>query len=219
MTAEENLPKIGYLYHFPDLNHPTDRFRLEIHVSDTPTHKHFDVNRIIFPIFHDNEVIEISVHHPWSAEKEYHVCPGWVIMVDRSGKKKEAFTLGGRLVLKDQGEQTICTLSSEAPIFGVNEASMLSKLLVDGIEVIFAEQRAAFHDARKFKDQLCQTKPFTLYLACLKELIRKVEGVQNKDELTFDYMMFLHTQWHRLEAVGKLPVLLPSLDELFDPEG
>ena len=217
MSPQEDLPKIGYLYHFPDLSHPTDRFRLDVHISNVPTHKHFDIIWTKFPVFGEkNGGFEISVHHPWTDVKEYQVCPGLVIMEDRNRKKKQAFTLGGRLTIAVEDRQTICKLTSEAPIIGINEASPVEKLLIDDLEIIMAEYRADFPNVIKFQNFLCQVKPFSLYLACLKELIRKVEALPKKDDLTFNYLMYLHTQWNRLDAVGKIPLLIPTLDELFE---
>jgi hypothetical protein len=217
MSTENELPKIGYLYHFPDLNHPTDRFRLDVNISVEPTHKHFDIIRTKFPVFSQRDGAgEISVHHPWTEVKEYQVCPGLIIMEDRNRKKKEGFTLGGKLTIKVEARQTICKLTSEAPIFGINEASAVEKLLIDDLEVLFAEYQTNFPHSEKFKSHLCKIKPFILYMACLKELVHKVKAVHKKDDLTFDYLIYLHTQWNRLEAIGKIPSEIQRLDELFE---
>jgi len=214
---EEELPKIGYLYHFPDFSQPADCFRLDVHISDEPTHKHFDIMWTKFPVVGEKDgSLEITVHHPWTDIKEYQVCPGLVIMEDRYRKKKQAFTLGGKLTIKVEERQTICKLTSEAPIIGINEASEVEKLLIDDLEIILAEYRADFPNAFKFQSFLCQVNPFSLYLACLKELIHKVEERPKKDDLSFSYLFYLHTQWNRLEAVGKIPMYIPTLEKLFE---
>ncbi|MBT3189898.1 MAG: hypothetical protein HN335_12960, partial [Anaerolineae bacterium] len=57
-TKEENaLPKIGYLYHYPQLDHPTDNFRLDIFVSSVPTEQHFDVQHVHFFIKTPQETV------------------------------------------------------------------------------------------------------------------------------------------------------------------
>jgi hypothetical protein len=47
-NEEHNLPKIGYLYHYPRIDHSTDNFRLDIHITSEPTNQHFDVLRVQF---------------------------------------------------------------------------------------------------------------------------------------------------------------------------
>lgn len=217
MSQQEELPKIGFLYHFPDLSHPKSRFRLDIHISNEPTHKHFDIIWTKFLAWSQKDgAFEVTVHHPWTDKKEFQVCPGLVIMEDRNGYKKEAFTLGGKLTIEVEDQQTICKLTSEAPILGINEASAVGKLLIDDLEVLLAEYRADFVIVTKFQSALCQINPFSLYLACLKKLIFKVESIQKKDDLTFDYLLHLQMQWNRLEAVGKIPAEVPTLAELFE---
>ncbi len=50
VEANPNLPEIGYLYHYPRLDHPTDKFKLDIFISSVPTEKHFDVIRVTLPV-------------------------------------------------------------------------------------------------------------------------------------------------------------------------
>jgi hypothetical protein len=81
-----------------------------------------------------------------------------------------------------------------------------------------AEHRADFPNGHKFMSFLCQIEPYDLYLACLKKLIKKVEALPKKDDLNFNYLMYLHSQWDRLEAVDKIPAVVPTLDDLFNRE-
>ena len=42
-TKDKTLPEIGYLYFYPRMEHPTEKFRLDVFISATPTEQHFDV--------------------------------------------------------------------------------------------------------------------------------------------------------------------------------
>ena len=100
MTEENamNLPKIGYLYHYPTVDHPTDKFRLDIYLSSIPTEKHFDVLHVITNTESQYGGLErLKVTHPWDFQSLYHVCAGKIILEDRKDKKDEAFCFGGQL--------------------------------------------------------------------------------------------------------------------------
>ena len=123
-NTENNLPKIGYLYHYPKLDHATDKFRLDIYVSSEPTEKHFDVTQASFLVIPQKSAMDrLVITHPGDFTKKAHICAGLVVMKDRKGKKEEAFTFGGELQVEAEEYQTICSLTSSAPILEITHAA------------------------------------------------------------------------------------------------
>ncbi len=213
---ESTLPKIGYLYHYPQINHPTDIFRLDIFISSIPTEQHFDVMRARFYVkLLNGETEHLTIFHPWHNEKTAQVLAGVIIMEDRKGKKEEAFTFGGQLKIESQGLQTVCILVSPAPIYEISGATSLNRLFIDELEILFAEHRAANPNHNEYETQLVKTDPFELYLACLKELIRKFEEFPHKDDIHFKLLWFLYSQKYRLDAAGLSRDPAPILEDIF----
>jgi len=210
------LPKIGYLYHYPRLDHPTDNFRLDIFISSIPTEQHFDVLRAHFFIKTQEGAMErITVTHPWIYEKSARVCAGVVVMDDRKGKKEEAFTFGGQLKIESQDLQTACILVSPAPLLEISGATPLNGLFIDELEILLAECRAAYPNHQEYETQLVKTDPFELYLACLIELIQKFEQFPYKDETYLQLLWFLHSQKYRLDSAGLSRDPAPKLEDIF----
>ena len=218
-TQETTQPQIGYLFHYPDLNHPTDNFRLDVFVSDVVTEQHFDVFKAHFPVQNPETGIEhLVVEHPWHGRKAAQVCASRIILEDHKGKKEEAFTFGGQLSIETQDYQTVCSLVSPAPIMEVNNAVPLHMLFIDEVEILLAKYRAHYAQQSDFDTALCQADPRGLYLACLTEITRKFEAFPSKSSEDLRFLNFLHAQQQKLRAAGLMKGLLPpSLDDVFKP--
>lgn len=199
----QELPKIGYLVHYPDTKHPTDKFRMDIYLSSQPTEKHFDVLKVSIPVLSPQDS-NLKVLHPWEFEREFKACAGVVVLEDRKGKKVEALTFGGQLSIESREHQTICTLVSSAPILLASETAPLQSLFVEEVEILLAEQRAKGSPRTDYQHKICQADPLLLYQACLNELNAKLEGLQGRHEVYHDLQVYLHTQQHRLSAAGLL---------------
>ncbi|UCE00018.1 MAG: hypothetical protein JSV42_04670 [Chloroflexota bacterium] len=213
---ENALPKIGYLYHYPKIEEPKDRFRLDIFISSIPTDKHFDVIRCHVFVKTPKAVTErLTISHPWVYEKEAELCAGFIIMEDRKGKKEEAFTFGGNLTILEQEMQTIGTIKSSAPILEISGATPLHKLFTEELQIIFAKRQAAYSNHFEYEALLCQADPFELYLACLRELTEKLENFPPEDEDYLELLIYLHSQEHRLREAGLGKKPKPTLDEIF----
>ncbi len=216
-TKTENaLPKIGYLYHYPRLDHPTDNFRLDIFISSVPTEQHFDVQRVhSFVKTPEGTIEQLTIAHPWMYKKAACVCAGVVIMEDRNKEKKEAFTFGGELKIETQGAQTICTLTSSAPILDISDATPMQRFFVDELKILFAERRAMYPDHRTYEMQLSKADPLKLYLASLKSLIQKFEKFPHKNSASRQFLAFLYAEKLRLHGAHVFIEVAPTLDDIF----
>lgn len=217
--VKNTLPKIGYVYYYPKMDEPTEKFRLDIFISSIPTEQHFDVRRVhVFVKTQKGEKDRLIISHPWAFEKEADICAGVLIMEDRKGNKEEAFTFGGKLKIVEQEQQTICTLTSSAPILEISGASPIHNLFIEELEIVLAKRQATFRNNLEFEKLLCEAEPFELYQACLRELTEEFEKFPNKnrEQEYFELLMYLHSQEHRLSALGLTNILSPTLDEIFE---
>ncbi|MFL7813102.1 MAG: hypothetical protein AB8I40_05435 [Anaerolineales bacterium] len=202
---EKDLPQIGYQFHYPEIGHADDKFRLDIYLSSELTELHFDVLRATFLIRSPrNTVTNLKVLHPWKFEENARVCPGPVIMEDRIGKKEEAFSFGGQLKIDLKGSTTTCSLVSTAPILHLTGGTKIDELFVEEVEILLAQERAKIADSKSDYDMFCLIDPLNLYIACLDGLKKKIQGFKHGDEHYHDLLGYVETQEHRLEAAGLL---------------
>lgn len=211
-----NLPEIGYLFHYPTFDQPTGHFQLDVYVSSIPTEKHFDVQFATFSVKTSNDCIRsLTVTQPWNFEKNAEVCAGPIVLEDRKGKKVEAFSFGGRLNIESKELQTVCTLVSDAPILDISIASPMNKLFIEEVEIILAKSRADYPEHLEFEKKLCAADPFILYMACLNELIPHIADLSQKQEPYNHLENYLHTQIHRFESAGLLKSHQKDLECIF----
>jgi len=213
---DHNLPEIGYLYHYPSLDHPTDKFRLDIFISNIPTEKHFDVLHVILNIesqYGGSERFKIS--HPWEYQSLHRLCPGMVILEDRYGKKEEAFCFGGQLTINKKGSLTECFLVSPAPILEIEENNPMNTLLIEKAEILLAEYRAVYANEQEYEVALCAADPLDLYIAFLYNSLEESRLKVHKDDIELQFFSYLHKEKHRLQAAGIIKEPLPSLDDIF----
>ena len=210
------LPEIGYLFHYPKFDQPSDFFRLDVYITSAPSEKHFDVQRLRLTARDVHGKIEnYSITHPWHFGKGVEVCPGVVILEDRNGEKEEAFTFGSCMAVKVKESVTFCTIVSSAPILEINNATPLNRLFIDEVELLLAQYRTRFDTELGFKEKLFSVMPLDLYTACVDEIIAKFKQFPRMDEVYHRLVIDLHAQLHRLDAVGKLNKVPPSLDQIF----
>jgi hypothetical protein len=215
-NIEEIIPKIGYLYHYPNLDHPTGKFRLDIYITAEPTEKHFDVLRALFHVKKQSgEIGKLKVTHPGDYEKTNKILAGIVEMEDRKGKKEEAFSFGGQLTIDSNDLQTVCILMSPAPILEISGATAIHRLFIDEVKILLAKMSAKFSDHHEYEKHLINADPLALYLACLKTLLKKFEHISSENERYFQLLMYLHSQNHRLKAAGLFRTPTPKLGEIF----
>lgn len=214
-NRESILAKMGYLYHYPQLVHSTDRFRLDIYISEDPNEQLFGVKHVIFHIKKQEGIIDrLTVTHPWTFEKQAHICPGLVILEDQDGNKEEFFTFGGNLTIADQETHTLCSLVSKAPIIEITVAKPMRRLFVEELEILLAERSASYPDHKDFEKLLCNADPFELYMACLDALIQKFEQFPNKDDRYLQFLVYIHSLGHRIETAGLAIRPAPDLEDI-----
>lgn len=213
--SETVLPQIGYLYHYPRLEHPSDHFRLDIFIFPEPTEQHFDIERAQFLVStKEGDIENLVVSHPWVFEKEAQVCTGLLQMKDRKGKKEEAYTFGGQLTVKTEDRLTNCTLVSSAPLLRISGATSQHALFIEEVEILMAERKALYSKSHEFDRKLILANPQDLYRACLEALIQKFKHFPHKDEEYLQFLDYLQMEKHRFQAARLTKGPAPNLVDI-----
>jgi hypothetical protein len=212
-------PDLGYRFmpgKYPNMaGHP----RLEILISPTPSERHFDPEAVQLLVFsqatrlHPPRIDHLTVHHPWPYENLYKVAPGTLIISDRKGKKVEAFTFGGRMLVEVEDESTKSIIESDAPILELDLIEKHVMQLVEEVEIIFAKRRAIWaHDEPEYETRLAKIPPLQLYAACLEEIISQFKHDYDGDAP--DIYAFVVSEKKGLMNAGIWPKKVPPISEM-----
>jgi hypothetical protein len=215
MTELNKEPKMGYWYHH--YGHAPGALRLDIAISEVPTGMHFDPSVVHLAVKSNQDSIErLAIHHPWIFANTYQACAGLVEIVDRRGKKEEAYTFGGSLTIKSRDTVTTCVLESPAPILEISSANPIMMMFIEEIEILFAKRKAVLlYESHNYEKLLVNADPLALYLACLKALVEKFDNFNHKeDPCILQFINFLHAEKKRLKDEGYEPDLSSDLEEI-----
>jgi hypothetical protein len=210
-------PEFGYWFFPPDSKHASVGNQLDVVIAENPTLEHFDPEKINLNVKAEQNMIEqIKIVHPWHFERVYQALPGTIEIIDRNGKKVEAFTFGGKLIINPEDTSTTCRLTSPAPILDISDANSLHRMFIDEFKILLAERSASLlSEHRVYEGHLVNADPFQLYLACLQELDAKFESIKNiEDDLIKDLAVLIHTERRRLREDGLLSGRVPTLEEV-----
>lgn len=175
------------------IGHP----RLDVYIRAKPTLRHFDPQTIELPVRKSarkglEETTKRTVHHPWSGAAHDQVTLGRIILSDRLGKKKEAFTFGGMMEVTSGPSCTQCTILSEAPILELFGGATLSDLLADEAEVLLADLKGEMYSRLADLDRgLALAQPEEIYQAILWELKDRFDAFQHRELHTYQELLNL----------------------------
>jgi hypothetical protein len=218
LGAFENLD-FGYAFE-PDgsPDRPAHR-RLTVVLRPAPTHAHYDPEHVSLPIFAPHGDLErLTVYHPWNGGPEYRAGPGRVILVDRVGKKVEAFTFGGQASVNESAAQVVLRIESPVPILALQFPDTVSFRLAAVVEGLLAQRRAAWdvrgHPAG-LDERLAGVAPLVLYQACLQAIHQWLAADFTLNAAS-DHRLehFVKAEINGLVAAGRWSVLARPLDEL-----
>ncbi len=168
---------LAYVFTPPPRPHSAGHPRLIIRLRRTPTGRHFDPEQVLIPVYLTTGSGDpMRITHPWQGPEACPVSPGRVILRDRNGKTAEAFTFGGNLKITSGEAETICDLTSPAPILNITDSRSLAEFLAEEVEILLAGLYGAWGEQREaLEERLAATDPQELYRACLNSLSEKLK--------------------------------------------
>jgi hypothetical protein len=185
-------------------------------IYQEPTYKHFDPEKAIICVVDQyNYPVYITITYPWTFQRSYHVCPGGIELEDRFGKKVEIFCFGGTLKIYNLIDVTACVLDSPAPILQMIGIDSVNSMLIEEMEILFAQRKAALHGTKKFTEHLTSVDPLNLYLSCLVTLKNKFNGFPCKWlPHVCKFLDLLHKEIQNLYRSNLWPSQIPPLAEI-----
>jgi hypothetical protein len=212
-------PDLGYRYLPGFYPMPSSYGALEVFLRRRATGEHFDPVQLDLAVCSSaDESQHLQLSHPWSSSTSFQALSGRVIITDRNRKKVEGYTFGGELRIDSREQVTIARLTSPAPIFDLmpphKEPSL--PLLVEEVEILLAERRAAWADKPlALNARWCTVDPLKLYAACMAGLMGRLAEYPSGPP--GPYRALSHLVRRLVEAsqsAGDWPASVPSLEAL-----
>lgn len=198
---------------------------LLVAIRKIPTEKHFDPQTIRLRLrdkYDQAKWTTLWLHSPQELplEASIHVCPGEVILRDRTDKRANFFVFGGSLEATSVPGETVYSLRSPAPILQLtDDPESVPDQLASETEALIGELQVKWgSDEERFARRLAQVDAFQFYLATLQAILAHYEQDHHTLEETFhEFYLALRNEKRRLMEGGQWPATLPTLGELLAP--
>ena len=192
---------------------------LIINIAEIPSGKHFDPVAIdFFAATKDQTAVEeFTVFHPYSNNMKMDIVAGKIDMKDKKGKREEAFSFGGSLHILSQSENTQCRLVSNAPILPLNPRNTPVHNLLDEIQILMAERKAAWiqEGEEAFEKKLINIDPLQLCVVCLNTILKEFSDPELQSLGTNRILVdLIRKEINYLKESGMWPAEIPSIVEI-----
>ena len=195
---------------------------LLVAIRKQPTEKHFDPQAMRLRLrdkYDQAKWTTLGLHSPLELpiKTSIHVCPGEVILRDRTDKRADFFVFGGSLEAVSVPGETVYSLRSPAPILRLtDDPESVPDQFASETEALIGELRVRWgSDEEGFARRLAQVDPFQFYLATLQAILARYERDRHILQETFhEFYLALRNEKGWLMERGRWPAILPTLEEL-----
>ena len=199
---------------------------LLVAIRKQPTEKHFDPKTMRLRLrdkYDQAKWTTLGLHSPQELpiKASIHVCPGEVILRDRTDKRAIFFVFGGSLEAVSVPGETVYSIRSPAPILKLtDDPESVPDQLASETEALIGELEVKWGaNEEGFARRLAQVEPFQFYLATLQAILTRYERDHHILEETFhEFYLALRHEKGRLMERGQWPATLPTLGELLAPK-
>lgn len=210
-----NIDELGYYLHPATQAGMPGYPRLDVNLFAAPTHRHYDPRILHLPVAHFGSVRQMDIHHPWHPT-HYQVCAGRITLRDFVDKAVVFFSFGGDAIIEVTPDHTHCAITSDAPILHLIEEEDPTTVLSEEFEALLARRRGAWAGRQdEFESRLTRATPLALYLACLRELHRRLdESPHPTDDGRAPLRHILHDAMRAAEKCGHPIQFASTLEQL-----
>ncbi len=167
------IDRLGYYHEVGNVE------RLHIALRAVPTGDHFDPERIAYPAIRGKR-IEKAVYNRTtlpSIAVDQPVGVGPVTLMDRIDKHVGFFTFGGSLNVVKRNDETVCTITSEAPIFptSLNFKDTGGEFVTETMALLgrLRAEHGMRNDEAKWEEKLSQLSPQEIYKGAIISIYNK----------------------------------------------
>jgi len=197
---------------------------LLVAIRKEPTERHFDPQTLRLRLRDKHDMAKwntLWLHSPLELpiEASMHVCPGEVMLRDRTEKRVDFFVFGGSLEAVSVPGETVYSLRSPAPILKVTEdLESTPDRLASETEALISELEVRWgSDEKGFARRLAQVDPLQFYLATLGTVLAHYEQDRALQEASPEFYLALGSERGWLTKRGQWPATPPRLEELLAP--
>lgn len=199
---------------------------LLVAIRKKPTEKHFDPQSMRLRLRDKYDQAKWTTLWLYSPQElpikaSIHVCPGEVMLRDRTDKRANFFAFGGSLEAVSVPGETVYSLRSPAPILQLtDDPESVPDQLASETEALISELQVGWgSDEAGFARRLAQVEPFQFYLTTLQAILARYERDHHVLQETFHkFYLALRNEKRRLVDRGQWPATLPILGELLAPK-
>ncbi len=177
---DARLNSIGYVFESSKYNPALGYSQLKVRISGKPTQRFFDVKLLSVPTFDGRFFRHTHItRHELAPTETFKACIGELGMETYQGETLRGFSFGGNLRASVEMGDLFCELTSNAPIFMLqNEPVSVSEVIASEIMDFLAQDavKLAGHEDELYK-RLSNFEPYQLFLSCLVSLKKRVEAV------------------------------------------
>ncbi len=211
------MENYGYIYHPPVHTGEIGAPRLDIYLRSAPSGLHFDPEIVSFPIVNEHgDPQKLDVYHPWEYDLEYRLTAGRLVMADRRDKHFDAFIFGGDLRISSGVTETLCVVTSPAPILNLAPPLNAADFLATESEILLAERRAYWEtQPEEFDRRLATAEPLELFHAILEALRAKFKQFPpTENEILRQFVHYLNEESRTIHDFHNLSILARPLEEI-----
>jgi hypothetical protein len=198
---------------------------LLVAIRKQPTEKHFDPQSMRLRLrdkYNKAKWTTLWLRSPaeLAIKASIHVCPGEVMLRDRTDKRVDFFVFGGSLEAVAVPGETVYSLRSPAPILELtDDLESVPDQLASETQAFMGELEVRWgSDEEGFAHRLARVDPLQFYLATLQSLLARYERDQHMLQDTFhEFYLALRNEKQWLMEREQWPPTLLRLEELLAP--
>ena len=197
---------------------------LLVAIRKQPTEKHFDPQAMRLRLrdkYDQAKWTTLWLHSPLELpiKASMHVCPGEVMLRDRTDKRANFFVFGGSLEAVSVPGETVYSLRSPAPILQLtDDPETVPDQLASETQALIGELQVRWEaDDEGFARRLAQVDPLQFYVATLDSILAHYERAHTLQEAFHEFYLALRKERGWLMERGRWPTTLPTLEELLAP--
>jgi len=174
------LTSIGYEFEPSKYSPGLGYSRLRVVISGRPMQRYFDVKTLHLPTFDGRFYHRTQVtRHELAPTETFQACLGELRLDSHRGEQLQAFSFGGVLRATIDQDDLYCELTSNAPIFKLQEdPKWVGAVFFEEIMDLLAEKQARLtgHEDELYS-RLAKFEPYPLFLSCLVSLQQRLDSV------------------------------------------
>jgi hypothetical protein len=154
--------------------------RFKAVISGWPTGRFFDAKKLRIPTFDGRFYHNTQIsRHELRPKETFQVCLGELVLESYQGESLRVFSFGGLLVATIERDDLICELTSNAPIFKLqDDPAKVGNVVVEEVMDLLAEKQVGLAGhADELYARLAKFDPYQVFLSCLVSLQKRVDDV------------------------------------------